>query len=471
MMYCYDCSHPLDETQFCPGCGKDVHLYKKALMISNRYYNDGLEKASTRNLTGAVESLRQSVKFNKANIDARNLLGLVYFEMGEVVLALGEWVISKNLKPERNFSDKYLNLMKSNPGRLENMNQAVKKFNQGLVYCENGSLDLAVIQLKKVLSINPKFVKAHQLLALLYLNAQQWGKAKTQLNKCMRIDNGSVITHRYMREADRMMLPEERRQVAASEKKNVALNAVQEKHGNETIIKPVHRFKPTSGFNISGLLVGLIIGIAFAVFLILPARIQEVTQERKQDLTAISEESDLKSAKLLEYEGQIARLTAEKEGLQEELTALTTSGDKSVTDALMDAVTLYMNAPAELDPIMEALNPVTEETLSESSEEYVALYERLMQDVGEQIAERYYDTAYTAYRGQDYETAIENFLKSRQYDKENVDALYYLGMSYYRAEMTDEARRTLDEVTTLFAGSGRASQAENTLAEINNAND
>ena len=470
MMYCYHCAHPLDETRFCPECGKDVHLYKKALMISNRYYNDGLEKASTRNLTGAVESLRQSVKFNKSNIDARNLLGLVYFEMGEVVLALGEWVISKNLRPERNLSDKYLNLMKSNPGKLENMNQAVKKFNQGLVYCENGSLDLAVIQLKKVLSINPKFVKAHQLLALLYLNARQWGKTKSQLNKCMRIDNGSVLTHRYMQEAERMMLPEERRRLA-SEKKNASGNAVQEKHGNETIIKPVHRLKATNGFNISGLLVGLIIGIAFAVFLILPARIQEVTAERKQDLTAISEESDAKSAKLIEYEAQIARLTEEKDTLDEELTTLKTSGDKSVTNALMAAVTLYMNDPSDMEGIMETLSPVSEETLADSSEDYVALYERLVEDVGVEIAARYYNTGYSAFRTEDYDTAIENFLKSRQYNKEHVDTLYFLGMSYYRADKIDEARRTLDEVTTLFEGTGRAQQAANTLAEINNAND
>ncbi len=34
---------------------------------------------------GAIESLKTSLKFNKLNIDARNLLGLIYFEMGEVV--------------------------------------------------------------------------------------------------------------------------------------------------------------------------------------------------------------------------------------------------------------------------------------------------------------------------------------------------------------------------------------------------
>lgn len=71
--------------------------------MSNRFYNDGLEKAGVRDLTGAINSLRQSLKFNKNNIEARNLLGLVYFETGEVVAALSEWVISKNMRPEKKY--------------------------------------------------------------------------------------------------------------------------------------------------------------------------------------------------------------------------------------------------------------------------------------------------------------------------------------------------------------------------------
>lgn len=52
-------------------------------------------------MSGAIVSLTECLKLNKFNIDARNLLGLVYFEMGETVDALSEWVISKNLKPEK----------------------------------------------------------------------------------------------------------------------------------------------------------------------------------------------------------------------------------------------------------------------------------------------------------------------------------------------------------------------------------
>ena len=38
------------------------------------------------------------------------------------------------------------------------MSKTIKKYNQALVYCQQDSKDLAVIQLKKVLSLNPRFI-------------------------------------------------------------------------------------------------------------------------------------------------------------------------------------------------------------------------------------------------------------------------------------------------------------------------
>ena len=186
-MRCYNCGCRLSEQDFCTNCGADVTLYKKIMRVSNMYYNEGLEKAGVRDLTGAVTSLRQSLKFNKNNVEARNLLGLVYFEMGEVVAALSEWVISKNLRPQKNIADTYIEMVQSNASRLETINQTIKKYNQALAYCMQDSKDLARIQLKKVLSLNPKFVRAHQLLALLYIDMEQWDKAKRELEKCLKI--------------------------------------------------------------------------------------------------------------------------------------------------------------------------------------------------------------------------------------------------------------------------------------------
>ena len=99
-MNCINCGAFLTDTDldYCPHCGANVLIQKKVDYLSKLYYNQGLEKASIRDLSGAISCLKQSLAYDKRNIRARNLLGLVYFETGEVVAALSEWVISKNIQ-------------------------------------------------------------------------------------------------------------------------------------------------------------------------------------------------------------------------------------------------------------------------------------------------------------------------------------------------------------------------------------
>ena len=174
-MKCMYCGAQLTGDDYCPNCSADVGIYKKIIMTSNYYYNQGLSKASVRDLSGSIEDLNKSLRYNKMNIQARNLLGLVYFEVGETVSALSEWVISRNFQSENNDAERYLNAIQKNPSKLEAINQTIKKYNQALLYCRQNSRDLALIQLKKVLSLNPKLVKGHQLIALLYI--QEIGRA------------------------------------------------------------------------------------------------------------------------------------------------------------------------------------------------------------------------------------------------------------------------------------------------------
>ena len=74
----------------------------KLMYQSNYWYNDGLKKANIRDMSGAVTSLRRSLQYNRGNIAARNLLGLVYYGRGDVVEALVEWILSKNFQSEDN---------------------------------------------------------------------------------------------------------------------------------------------------------------------------------------------------------------------------------------------------------------------------------------------------------------------------------------------------------------------------------
>lgn len=81
-MNCPSCQSTISVDQtHCEVCGSDVLIFSRLYKLSNSYYNKALEKAKVRDLSGAVFLLRRSLKINKSNSNARNLLGLILFEM------------------------------------------------------------------------------------------------------------------------------------------------------------------------------------------------------------------------------------------------------------------------------------------------------------------------------------------------------------------------------------------------------
>ena len=203
-MNCVNCGAFLTDMDldYCPNCGYNVLIQKKVDYLSKSFYNQGLEKASIRDLSGAIACLKQSLIYDKRNIKARNLLGLVYFETGEVVSALSEWVISKSLQPTRNLATEYINKLQANRNRLNAINETIKKYNHALLLCREGHEDMAAIQLRKILSQNPKLIKGYHLLALIQMKNHEWNKARRTLRKAARIDKTNTTTLRFLREVD-----------------------------------------------------------------------------------------------------------------------------------------------------------------------------------------------------------------------------------------------------------------------------
>ena len=468
-MICYQCGCSLSEHDFCTNCSADVALYKKIIYISNRFYNEGLERANVRDLTGAITSLRQSLKFNKNNVEARNLLGLVYFETGEVVAALSEWVISKNLRPKKNIADDYIDMIQTNQNRLDTINQTIKKYNQALTYCNQDSLDLAVIQLKKVLSLNPRFIRAHQLLALLYINNEEWDKARRELTKCCEIDTNNTVTQRYLKEVDEMLLPEDGVK-PSSRKKQRSEDVVKYQSGNETIIQPVNIREGKGVTSLLNLGIGIIIGLAIAVFLILPARIQASRADIDEQLRKVSEMSDAKTATIDELQLQVNELTQRGEDLQQDLEAyLGTDGKLRSVESLLKAADAYLTNPEEVTVVADHLEEIVQEGAEETvdnSESFESLYNTLLALVGPSVSKAYYDDGYEAFRQENYDDAIPNLEKAFKYDAANGDALYNLANSYYRSGDMEKAREAYRQVIELFPGTEKANRSEGYLEEM-----
>ncbi|HJA93442.1 MAG TPA: tetratricopeptide repeat protein [Candidatus Eisenbergiella merdipullorum] len=466
-MNCYNCGALLTENDFCTNCGADVKHYKKIIGLSNVYYNDGLEKANVRDLSGAIRSLTECLKLNKFNIDARNLLGLIYFEMGETVNALSEWVLSKNLKPEKNIADDYIKAVQDNPSQLENLNQAIKKYNQALVYCQQGSLDLAVIQLKKVLSINPRFLRAHQLLALLYIQAEDWEKAKRELNKCSRIDVRNTTTLRYMKEVSAAAVEDDTK---GGHRNRKTEDVIKYQSGNETIIQPVNVQEPKKSFAfLIYLLVGAAVGLAVALTLIMPARIQSLRTQLNEESRAVGEQLDKRNAEVSDLQAQLADLEERNTALTDELDAYAgTDGTLQTVEDLLNAAYIYLDTPEDIEGLTEALDAVDAESMdSESmSEAYRNLYDKLLELTGPEISQNCLQNGNTAYRDGDYDTAIEELQKAFTYDETNSDALLLLGDAYRRKGDSRNAIQVYDQVVDLFPNTENARRAENALNEL-----
>ena len=286
-MICFNCGNVLTNSDYCSHCGMDVSIYKKIVKLSNTYYNMGLTKALNRDLSGAADALRRSVKLNKRNTDARNLLGLVYFEMGETVQAFSEWVMSMNLQPDNNAADKYMAAIQADKGKIDELNHTIKKFNIALEYAKDGTDDMAIIQLKKVLNQNPNLIKGYQLLAVLYMKHGEYERARKATKKALKIDKCNPLCVRYLREITNYLEDEKKNNPERRRKRRMDLRGTMIDRpylSGDDVIIPKNNFKEatSSAQSIIHIVMGVLLGAALVFFIVTPARVSTVSDQISQ---------------------------------------------------------------------------------------------------------------------------------------------------------------------------------------------
>lgn len=454
-MICPKCGGILTEKYYCKKCNIKVEVYNKIISTSKSYYNKGLQKAKAHNLTNAIEDLRISLKYNKKNTDARNLLGLIYFEIGEVVLALQQWIISKNLQPQDNLASKYINSIQENQNKLDRFNASIIKYNQSLNYIQQNSNDLAIIQLKKVISLNPKFVKAYCLLSLLYIKGKDYEKAKNTLIKVLNIDKNNYLALKYYEEA-KSSLNE------LDDKNDVNIF----KQPQEKIIINTDKFKNTFNKSLSYgqqavlMLIGFVIGAFLIALVIFPTMAKE--KDKKIDkiqlqLQTTSEKADSTIISLQEENDKLKKDTAnmttqlkELKGKEEYLKAV---------DLLQTAIKSFLDKDklTASDTIMQ----IDDKALGET--DAFNLYTIIKNETGKYAKEKYYRDGMNLYYKKDYKNAIDLFSKSIKLDDGSYitrDALYFTARSYKELGEKEQANNFFEQVINKYPGTKRASEAE-----------
>ncbi len=456
-MDCYKCGEHLGPEETCPRCGTNVKVYKKIIATSNFYYNVGLERAKVRNLSGAVNALKMSLQYYKSNIQARNLLGLVYYEMGEIVSALSEWVISKNCLNKDNIADSYLHDVQNNPSLLNTVNQTIKKYNQALVYCSQDSADLAIIQLKKIISTNPKLVKAHQLLALLYIRDNKYDLAGKSLRAAAKIDRNNAITMRYLAEIDGVgaVKPEK---VKKKKKKD---SVVEYQNGNETIIQPTN-LKDTSGWMmILNILVGLVIGVTATYFLIVPSIRQSLQKDASTAVAEANETIAAKNEEIQNMQHEVSKLEKEAETAKGNSEASETKIDSY--SKLLESYQLYHQN--ELEKSRAALEEVEQNKLDEQAKQ---IYDSIKNESDTKYLDTTYQEGYATYMQRNYAEAAVLLQKVVDIDDKysNGDAIYYLAQSYRIIQEYEKAAVLYQKVIDEYPSSYKAQNARRYLPQV-----
>lgn len=479
-MNCLHCGAPVLINDVCSECGLKQEYLIKAWNTSLYYYNQGLSDAKIRNLTGAENALKTSLRYNKANIDARNLLGLVYYETGQIVEALAQWVISSNYQPEQNLATRYLTIVQGNQNRLSGYDQAAKKYNLTLHYVRQKNNDLALIQLRKILSDNPHFVKAYLILGLIYIQEGNVEKARKALQRALKIDKYNPMAQHYLAE-----LTKNGKQYAAgisSEESYEEEDFIEEdaedtseyeEDGEESAKRKIREIiergaaaediNPDQNLevgsyqeikygkhNVLYLVAGLMIGIVAMFFLVMPASIRSIRNEDLELKSAYSAELSGKNVQIASLQEQTTDLQQQVDALTEEMNTMTANAsESSIDDNLMSGIQSYMGG--DKDAAIQALGTI-DLNKAELSETAKSCIQTIVADCESELAV-YRSTGITAYSAENYDEAVNNLRVYCNLKPDDVEARYNLAKAYELKGNVEEANALFDDINTRFPDS------------------
>lgn len=419
MNLCPKCGRIMDNDNYCDTCHYDVTLYTRMLHTSNYLYNKGLNLAQLRDLSGAIEVLHKSLKFNKYHTDARNLLGLIYYEIGETVLALRQWVISKNLDNNNNDAIVYLESIQTNQSHLDKLNAAVIKYNQSIRYFKQNSVDLAIIHLKKIISMHPNYVNAYVLLGLCYMKEGNNKKAIRTIKKAIEIDKGHYLARRYLNELEA----------------DIALTS--EAQNDEVVDTPIMtrdiHMSPVVSYaqQLGILVVGVIVGLAVALFLVAPSNIKKVEaqiEDVRAELVKTEQALNEKSAQYDQEKKQRDQLEKENSEINNILEREKNQGTEY--EKLILASSLYdsgdfVGAGEQLYLFDE--NKISNIQIRNFATSYKGTVATKLYELGRQ---QYFIRSSTSYgKAIVYFDVVRKIGEDADY---SLEALYYKGVSHYQ---------------------------------------
>ncbi len=416
---------------------------RECRQISNRFYNIALDRALSRDLYGATILLKKALKFNSKNINARNLLGLIFYEEGQIIEAVVQWLISKDLfKNEINPANEYLYKVQNDDN--DKFFKSIKMYNSAIDDIDDvketglDKKDNAMLKLYKAVEYNDHNIKAMMLLSVILLSIGEHIKAGAYLLKCQKIDNGNKFINEHM---DYVIKNTKKSEV--KEKKIEKIYSIK-KLENDDAILPRKYIKLSENQKIIFVLIGIIIGVLFHSLIVAPRtsgssstimqdeliRYAELVNDQNKTIRDIRiENNELKT----NYEDVSVKLRA-----YEEQNRLYTSQYETLNSIITDFDNGYISRAAKNYVDLDK-DAITDESL-------VTLLNQARSRIEGIGAKRLTELGTESWNGGNKNAAISYYQLSLSINPGDPETMFLLARLYQNLERYKEANELFDKI-------------------------
>lgn len=340
----------------------------------------------------------------------------------------------------------------------DNIKNSIILYNKALESLKYDSEDIAIIELKKAIAMNPGFHEAMNLLGVCYCYTKEYGKAAELFNRVIAAENNSINALKYLKaiNLDEGTIPVSvTRKSGVDKKTRVGVNDTKVVSAPAENLKKV--VKPDMVKYITGCIIGALIVVIIG-FLFIPGKNAGAQGSKDVPDKVVSDKSS-------QYEAQYNKLNDDFQKLKNDLQA-----SNAEVDYYKNAMKLFdverlvsernNEAAADMLILLKTVN---------FKEAEKARYDMLCNNIMPTVARALYFDGVNLYNARKYDEAIKKFEKLQTY---NVDfqyadaALYIMGRCYVAVNNSKSAIEAFQKIKIKYPKSRYAVWADGRISEL-----
>lgn len=352
--------------------------------------------------------------------------------------------------------------------------KAIQLFNKALEDIKSGNEDIAIIQLKKAISLYPSFFEAMNLLGICYYAAGKEDAARSAFKQVIDADDSGLKAMQYLNKMDGLVEQTDSGSVSNKRKSSKSSKGSRASKEEGLISEWVAKGLKAEDNSIYGLkyIAGILIGV------LIMGLIWYMVPTNKSLFTITKEENIIKDPEL---ENQINQLNSRIEKLEQDL-----DNKKEENLKLMESFGVYKDWVARLKQAEEIYNEgkyieAAELMMNQQGtavpDDLKGTYDSLWDQIRLKAANQYYNDGNKTYNGNTardigvYRTALEQYETAiALIDADSVTykaALYYqAGKAAARCNELEKAVELFEYVADEFPNSSYSSYSISRLKEI-----